>query len=80
MAEQIAAISSSAWNVVTSNSFSFDQMVQDRARRRDRIGAEEQRQAGELAAGHQAERDGLAAGHRAVETRRHLGARARGPA
>ena len=57
MAEQIAAISSSAWKVVTSYSFSFARVVQDRARRRDRIGAEEHRQAGELAAGHQAERD-----------------------
>ena len=47
-------------------------MVQDRARRRDRIGAEEHRQAGELASGHQAERDRLAAGHRAVKTRRHF--------
>ena len=54
MAEVMAAISSSAWNVRTPKFLCRDQLVQNVAGRRDRIAAEKQLAAAALGGGHQA--------------------------
>jgi hypothetical protein len=66
MAEQMPAISSSAWKVVTLIVLQRREFVQDVGGRGDRIAAEEQRHAGKLRGGDEAERRGVVAGQAAV--------------
>ena len=70
MADVMAAISSSAWNVRTPKFLCCDQFVQNVAGRRDRIAAVEQVAAAALGGGDQAPGHGLVAGDVAVLARR----------
>ncbi len=67
IAAPIAAISSSAWKVVTPYSLSRERWWRIAEAGRDRIAAEEHRQPGQLRARDEPERDRLGAGDGAVE-------------